>query len=80
MDSALYAGYAIPPYYDSLIAKLIVQGADRRDCLMRLDRALSELIVDGVDTTAPLFRALLEAPEIQAGDYDIHWLERWLAR
>jgi acetyl-CoA carboxylase biotin carboxylase subunit len=80
MDSAIYAGYAIPPYYDSLVAKLIVQGADRRDCLMRLDRALSELIVDGVDTTAPLFRALLESPEIQAGDYDIHWLERWLAR
>jgi acetyl-CoA carboxylase biotin carboxylase subunit len=80
MDSAIYAGYAIPPYYDSLVAKLIVQGADRRDCLMRLDRALSELIVDGVDTTAPLFRALLESPEIQAGDYDIHWLERWLTR
>jgi acetyl-CoA carboxylase biotin carboxylase subunit len=80
VDSAIYAGYSIPPYYDSLIGKLIVQGADRADCLMRLDRALSELIVDGVDTTAPLFRALLEAPEIQSGDYDIHWLERWLAR
>jgi len=80
VDSALYAGYAIPPYYDSLIAKLIVQGTDRADCLMRLDRALSELIVDGVDTTAPLFRALLAAPELLSGDYDIHWLERWLAR
>ena len=79
MDSALYAGYAIPPYYDSLIAKLIVQGEDRADALARLDRALAELIVDGVDTTAPLFRGLLESPEFQSGAYDIHWLERWLA-
>jgi acetyl-CoA carboxylase biotin carboxylase subunit len=79
MDSALYAGYAIPPYYDSLIAKLIVQGETRADALARLDRALAELIVDGVDTTAPLFRGLLESPEFQRGAYDIHWLERWLA-
>ncbi len=78
MDSALYAGYAIPPYYDSLIGKLIVSGESREDCLRRLDRALSELIVDGVDTTAPLFRALLGAPEFRRGTCDIHWLERWL--
>jgi acetyl-CoA carboxylase biotin carboxylase subunit len=80
MDSAIYTGYAIPPYYDSLIGKLIVTGEDRQDCLARLDRALSELIVDGIDTTAPLFRALLADPDIQRGDYTIHWLETWLAR
>ncbi|SEA46137.1 acetyl-CoA carboxylase biotin carboxylase subunit [Rubrimonas cliftonensis] len=78
MDSALYDGYAIPPYYDSLIGKLIVQGEDRDDALARLDRALAELIVNGVDTTAPLFRALLESPDLRRGDYDIHWLENWL--
>jgi acetyl-CoA carboxylase biotin carboxylase subunit len=79
MDSAIYTGYRIPPYYDSLIGKLIVTGADRPDCLARLDRALSELIVDGVDTTAPLFRALLDEPDIRRGSYDIHWLEKWLS-
>jgi acetyl-CoA carboxylase biotin carboxylase subunit len=79
MDSALYAGYAIPPYYDSLIGKLIVHGRDRPEALARLRRALGELVVDGVDTTMPLFRALLAEPDIQNGDYSIHWLERWLA-
>ncbi len=79
MDSAIYAGYAVPPYYDSLIAKLIVSGEDRPGALARLERALAELIVDGVDTTAPLFRALLADPEFRRGDYDIHWLEKWLA-
>ncbi|SMX43062.1 acetyl-CoA carboxylase biotin carboxylase subunit [Actibacterium lipolyticum] len=78
MDSALYDGYSIPPYYDSLIGKLIVHGRDRKEALARLARALGELIVDGVDTTVPLFHALLEEPDIQSGDYDIHWLERWL--
>ncbi|MDP0927536.1 acetyl-CoA carboxylase biotin carboxylase subunit [Paracoccus onubensis] len=78
MDSALYQGYSIPPYYDSLIGKLIVHGRDRREALARLDRALGELIVDGVDTTVPLFRALLQEPDIQTGNYSIHWLERWL--
>ena len=78
MDSALYDGYRIPPYYDSLIAKLIVQGRDRPEALARLKRALGELIVDGVDTTVPLFHALLEEPDIQSGDYTIHWLEKWL--
>ena len=79
MDSALYGGYSIPPYYDSLIGKLIVHGRDRPEALARLKRALSELIVDGVDTTTPLFHALLEEPDIQDGNYSIHWLERWLS-
>ncbi len=78
MDSALYSGYAIPPYYDSLIGKLIVSGFDREEALARLKRALGELIVDGVDTTVPLFHALVEEPDIQKGDYNIHWLEKWL--
>ena len=78
MDSALYQGYRIPPYYDSLIAKLIVHGRDRPEALARLNRALTELIVDGVDTTVPLFRALLEAEAVQTGDYTIHWLEKFL--
>ncbi|MBD3785916.1 MAG: acetyl-CoA carboxylase biotin carboxylase subunit [Sphingomonadales bacterium] len=80
MDSALYDGYKIPPYYDSLIGKLIVHGRDRPEALARLSRALGELIVDGVDTTVPLFNALLAEPDIQAGDYSIHWLEKWLAK
>ncbi|SFY04438.1 acetyl-CoA carboxylase biotin carboxylase subunit (plasmid) [Paracoccus ferrooxidans] len=79
MDSAIYDGYRIPPYYDSLIGKLIVHGRDRPEALARLNRALGELIVDGIDTTVPLFRALIENPDIQRGDYSIHWLERWLA-
>ena len=78
MDSALYAGYSIPPYYDSLIAKLIVTGTDRKAALARLHRALGELIVDGVDTTLPLFDQLLAEQDIQSGDYTIHWLENWL--
>jgi acetyl-CoA carboxylase, biotin carboxylase subunit len=79
MDSALYSGYSIPPYYDSLIGKLIVHGRDRPEALARLKRALGELIVDGIDTTTPLFHALLDEPDIQSGDYTIHWLEKWLA-
>ncbi|MGI1663138.1 acetyl-CoA carboxylase biotin carboxylase subunit [Palleronia sp. KMU-117] len=78
VDSALYTGYSIPPYYDSLIGKLIVHGRDRPEALARLKRALGELIVDGIDTTVPLFHELLDAPEILTGDYDIHWLETWL--
>jgi len=78
MDSALYDGYSIPPYYDSLIGKLIVHGRDRPEALARLGRALGELIVDGVDTTVPLFHALLKEPEILSGNYNIHWLEHWL--
>lgn len=79
MDSALYDGYSIPPYYDSLIGKLIVQGRDRDEALARLNRALGELIVDGIDTTVPLFHALLQEADIHSGDYNIHWLEHWLA-
>ncbi|MGA0543008.1 acetyl-CoA carboxylase biotin carboxylase subunit [Neotabrizicola sp. VNH66] len=79
MDSALYSGYSIPPYYDSLIGKLIVHGRDRPEALARLNRALSELVVDGVDSTIPLFDALLNEPDIQNGEYNIHWLEKWLA-
>ena len=78
MDSALYSGYSIPPYYDSLIGKLIVHGRDRPEALARLRRALGELIVDGIETTVPLFHDLLEEPEILSGDYNIHWLEKWL--
>ena len=78
MDSALYDGYSIPPYYDSLIGKLIVHGRDRPEALARLRRALGELIVDGVDTTIPLFRALLAEPDVLSGNYNIHWLEHWL--
>ena len=80
MDSALYDGYAIPPYYDSLIGKLIVHGRDRPEALARLNRALGELIVDGIDTTIPLFDALLQDPDIHQGAYSIHWLEAWLER
>ena len=78
MDSALYDGYSIPPYYDSLIGKLIVHGRDRREALARLERALGELIVDGIDTTIPLFHALLAEEDVQTGNYNIHWLEKWL--
>ena len=78
MDSAIYTGYSIPPYYDSLIGKLIVHGRDRPEALARLKRALGELIIDGVDTTIPLFHALLEEEAVQTGNYNIHWLEKWL--
>jgi len=78
MDSAVYAGYAIPPFYDSLIGKLIVHGTDRKDCLMRLYRALYECAIDGVETTLPLFDDLLENEDFQNADYDIHWLEKFL--
>ncbi len=79
IDSALYAGYRIPSNYDSMVAKLIVHAADREACLMRLKRALDEMVVGGVTTTIPLHQALLEAPEFRAGEYSIKWLERWLA-
>ncbi len=80
MDSALYDGYKIPPYYDSLIGKLIVHGRDRDEAIARMSRALGELIVDGVDSTVPLFRELLQDPDVRSGDYNIHWLEHWLER
>ncbi len=72
-------GYTIPPYYDRLIGKLIVHGKTRNECLMRLRRALDEFVVDGIETTLPLFRALVRDPDIIDGDYDIHWLEHFLA-
>jgi acetyl-CoA carboxylase biotin carboxylase subunit len=79
VDSAVYQGYIIPPYYDSLVGKLIVHGKTRAECLMRLRRALDEFVVDGIDTTLPLFRALVREQDIVDGNYDIHWLERFLA-
>ena len=78
LDSALYAGYAIPPYYDSLAGKLIVHGRDRPECLARLRRCLGEMVVGGIETTIPLFQDLLAQPDILAGDYNIHWLENWI--
>ena len=78
MDSAIYDGYSIPPYYDSLIGKLIVHGRDRKEALARLYGALSEIIIDGIDTTIPLFDALLREEDINNGSYNIHWLEQWL--
>ncbi len=80
IDSGLYAGYRIPPYYDSMIAKLIVYGRTREGCIMRLRRALEEMVVEGVKTTIPLHRALLQDPEVVNGDYSIKWLEEWLAK
>ncbi len=79
VDSGLYAGYRIPPYYDSMIAKLIVYGRTREGCLMRLRRALEEMVVEGVKTTIPLHQALLRDPDVINGDYTIKWLEDWLA-
>jgi acetyl-CoA carboxylase biotin carboxylase subunit len=78
VDSALYAGYRVPPFYDSMIAKLIVSGADREACLARLKRALAEYVIGGIKTTIPLHQRLVEAPEFASGDYDIHWLERFV--
>ncbi len=79
-DSAMYDGYRLPPYYDSLAGKLIVHGRNRNECLMRLRRALDELVVGGIETTVPLFLELLKEPDIINGDYNIHWLEHFLER
>jgi acetyl-CoA carboxylase, biotin carboxylase subunit len=80
VDSAVYHGYTIPPYYDSLVGKLIVHGRTRGECLMRLKRALDEFVIDGIETTLPLFRALVREKEIIDGEYHIHWLEEFLAK
>jgi acetyl-CoA carboxylase biotin carboxylase subunit len=80
VDSALYDGYEVPPYYDSLISKLIVHGKSRNECLMRLRRALEEYVIGGIDTTIPLHQRLAVAPEFIDGDYDIHWLEDFVRR
>ena len=79
LDSAAYAGYRIPPHYDSLIGKLIVHGRTRRECIMRLRRALAEMVVGGVFTTLDLHRRLVENEDVLAGNYNIHWLEKFLA-
>jgi acetyl-CoA carboxylase, biotin carboxylase subunit len=78
LDSAIYAGYQIPPFYDSLIGKLIIHGRDRTECLMRLRRALDEMVVNGVETTTPLFQRLAQEADIVDGEYHIHWLENYL--
>ena len=79
VDSAVYQGYTIPPFYDSMVGKLIVHGKTRSECLMRLKRALDEFVVDGIETTLPLFRKLVRTKDIIDGNYHIHWLERFLA-
>ena len=79
VDSALYSGYSVPPHYDSLVAKLVVHGATRAEAIARLRRSLAEMVVDGIKTTLPLHRAIVEDPEFQSGDYTIHWLEKFVA-
>ena len=78
VDSAVYQGYSIPPYYDSLIGKLIVYGRTREECLQRLRRAVDEFVIDGIKTTLPLFQRLIQNKDVAAADYDIHWLEKFL--
>ena len=80
VDSGAYQGYRIPPYYDSLIGKLIVHGKNRNECLMRLKRCLSEFVIEGIETTIPLFADLVQQPDIANGLYDIHWLEKFLQK
>jgi len=80
VDSALYSGYTVPPYYDSMIAKLIVHGTNRNECLMRLRRSLAEYVIDGIDTSIPLHQKLMSEVDFVNGDYDIHWLEKFVDR
>jgi acetyl-CoA carboxylase biotin carboxylase subunit len=80
VDSAVYQGYSIPPHYDSLVGKLIVHAKTRTECLMRLKRALDEFVIDGIQTTLPLFQKLVRTPDIIDGNYHIHWLEQFLAQ
>jgi acetyl-CoA carboxylase biotin carboxylase subunit len=80
VDSALYQGYEVPPFYDSLVAKLIVHGTTREECVMRLRRALAEYVIGGIETTLPLHQRLVDDPEFRRGAYDIHWLERFLGQ
>jgi acetyl-CoA carboxylase biotin carboxylase subunit len=80
VDSGLYGGYRVPPYYDSMIAKLIVYGTTRERCILRLRRALEEFVIDGMKTTIPLHQKLVDDPEFRQGQYTIKWLEEWLAR
>lgn len=78
VDSALYAGYSVPPYYDSLVSKLVVHGANREECLMRLRRSLEEYVIDGIETTIPLHQRIIATEEFNEGQYDIHWLENFM--
>lgn len=80
VDSALYSGYKVPPFYDSMISKLIVHGSNRNECLMRLKRALGEYVIDEIETTIPLLKRLAENPDFINGDYDIHWLEKFVSK
>ena len=80
VDSALYEGYRVPPHYDSMIAKLIVHGKNRNECILRLRRALEEFVIGGIDTTLPLHRRLIAEPDFINGAYDIHWLEKYLEK
>ena len=80
VDSGLYSGYTVPPYYDSMVAKLIVHGQNRNECMMRLRRALSEFVIDGISTSIPLHQDLLTAPDFINGDYNIHWLESYISQ
>ena len=80
LDSAAYAGYRIPPHYDSLIGKLIVHGMSRHECMMRLNRALEEMVVNGIETTLPLHQRLVQEADVQDGNYNIHWLEKFLSK
>ncbi len=80
VDSALYQGYIVPPHYDSLVAKLILHGTSRNECIMRMRRALEEFVIAGIDTTIPLHQQLAVEPDFIDGNYDVHWLERFVAR
>ncbi len=80
VDSAIYSGYTVPPHYDSMVAKLVVHGGTRAEAIARLKRALAEMVVSGIKTTLPLHQRIVADPEFQAGDYTIHWLERFVAR
>ena len=80
VDSALYSGYSVPPHYDSLVAKLVVHGSSRAQAIARMQRCLSEMVVDGIKTTIPLHKRIMADPEFQSGDYTIHWLERFVAK
>jgi acetyl-CoA carboxylase biotin carboxylase subunit len=78
VDSQLYSGYAVPPFYDSLVSKLIVHGRNRNECLMRLKRSLAEYVIGGIKTTIPLHQKIIGEKRFIDGDYDIHWLEKWM--
>jgi acetyl-CoA carboxylase biotin carboxylase subunit len=78
-DSALYAGYTVPPHYDSLIAKLIVHDVDRAACIRRLERSLDEFVIEGIPSSIPLLQAIFEAEDVREGEVDTNWLGRFLA-